>query len=172
VNYFPILYTERLILRQITADDIQSLVKYANNKNISNYVLNIPHPYEEHHAVYRLSYVYQGFKNKTHYAFGIINREPQEFIGEVSLHLDSNNTAQLAYWVAEPYWNKGIASEAAGALLDFGKSQLPLSRIYAEFEETNTASERVLMRNNMKKKGISSGVVRYEIVFQENGDPS
>jgi hypothetical protein len=39
---FPLLYTARLKLRKIQVEDIPSLVNHANNKNISNHILNMP----------------------------------------------------------------------------------------------------------------------------------
>src|ERR1044072_3086704 len=102
---FPELYTERLHLRQLQADDIPALVKYANNKKISDYVKNIPHPYQEPDAVFRISYVVQGFKAKARYVFSIVHREQEELIGEIGLHMDNGGeVAQLGYWIAEPFW--------------------------------------------------------------------
>ena len=114
---FPQLYTTRLWLRKINIDDVSSLIKYANNKKIADRILNLSYPYQEPHAVFRISYVHQGFKNKTRYVFAIILKETGELIGEISLHLtDSNKVAQLAYWIGEPFWNKGIATEAVSAI--------------------------------------------------------
>lgn len=89
---FPLLYTNRLLLRQLQTDDIPALLKYVNNRFITDNILNFPYPYEEFHAVHRLSYVYQGFVNKSHYVFAVIWREdePEELVGEVSLHLENN----------------------------------------------------------------------------------
>ena len=67
VDIFPELSTNRLKLRKITVDDIPSLVKYTNNKKIAGRVLNIPNPYQEANAVFRISYVHQGFKNRIRY---------------------------------------------------------------------------------------------------------
>jgi ribosomal-protein-alanine N-acetyltransferase len=125
MEIFPELNTQRLKLRIIRAQDIPSLVKYGNNKKIANRVLNIPYPYQEPDAVFRISSVHQGFKNKVRYAFAIIFKETEELIGEISLHLDdSKDTAQLAYWIGEPYWNKGIATEAAHDLCPNAMSKI------------------------------------------------
>ncbi len=64
MEFFPELNTKRLKLRKIQVEDIPSLVKYANNKKISDHILNIPYPYQEPDAVFRISYIVQGFKNK------------------------------------------------------------------------------------------------------------
>ncbi|MBD0378011.1 MAG: GNAT family N-acetyltransferase, partial [Flavisolibacter sp.] len=132
MEVFPELYTKRLTLRKIGLEDVPSLVKYANNKKIADKVLNIPYPYQEPDAVFRISYVHQGFKNKTRYVFAIIYKESEELVEEISLHLDnSKNIAQLAYWIGEPFWGKGIATEACQAILKFGMEKLQLDMIYA-----------------------------------------
>src|SRR5215203_5117272 len=121
MDVFPELNTKRLTLRQISIEDVPSLLKYANNKKISDNILNIPYPYGEPDAVFRISYVVQGFKNKARYIFAIIFQESKELVGEISLHLDNRkNIGQLGYWVGEPFWGKGIATEAAKAVLKFG----------------------------------------------------
>lgn len=166
---FPELYTDRLKLRKITVEDVPALVKYANNKKIAANILNMPHPYQEPDAVFRISYVVQGFKSKARYVFAIIFQE--ELIGEVSLHLDQQKSlAQLGYWVGEPFWGKGIATEATQAALKFGFEKLNLAMIFAECHITNIASEKVLLKNGMKKNGTSGSVVQYVLknVLLEN----
>src|SRR4051795_131026 len=162
MEVFPELNTERLKLRKISIEDVPSLIKYANNKKIADNILNIPYPYQEPDAVFRIGYVHQGFKNKSRYVFAIIFKESDELIGEISLHIDSSTSiAQLAYWIGEPLWGKGIATEAAEAILKFGLEKLDLNMVYAECRVENKASEKVLLNNRMIKKGISGRVVQY-----------
>lgn len=168
MEVFPVLYTDRLRLRRIQVEDIPSLVKYANNKKISGFVLNIPHPYQEPDAVFRISYVLQGFKSKARYVFAIIIKETNEFIGEISLHMDNQNSlAQLGYWIGEPFWGKGIATEAAGAILKFGFGKLGLEKIFATCHTDNAASDRVLLNNGMATSGVSGNVIQYIMTKQE-----
>jgi RimJ/RimL family protein N-acetyltransferase len=166
VNDFPELHTERLKLRKIDIDDIPSLLKYGNNKKIADYILNIPHPYYEPDAVFRISYVVQGFKNKTRYVFAIILKERNEFIGEISLHLDNDRIARLGYWVGEPFWGKGIATEAAKAVLKFGFEKLELSKVYATCHVENEASAKVVANSGMVISSTNGGVAQYCITRQ------
>ena len=168
MEVFPELNTDRLKLRKISIEDIPSLVKYANNNKITDNILNIPYPYQEPDAVFRISYVHQGFKNKTRYVFAIIFKATQELIGEVSLHLDnSRNIAQLGYWIGEPFWSKGIATEAIKAILKFGLERLNLDMIFAECKVENKASGKVLLNNGMIKKSVNGSVVQYCLTKQE-----
>lgn len=165
---FPLLNTERLKLRKIKAEDIPSLIKYANNKKIAEKILNMPYPYSEPQAVFRLSYVSQGFKNRSRFVFSIELKETQEFIGEISLHLEiQNNKAQIGYWVGEPFWNRGIASEAVKAVLEFGFETLNLEKIYGTCAVKNIASGKVMENNGMKNINTNGAVGLYEIKKEE-----
>lgn len=162
MNTFPTLYSPRLILRKIDAADIPALLKYANNKKISDYVLNIPHPYQEPDAVFRISYVWQGFKQQTRFVFALILKDSEELIGEVGLHLDNNKqVAQLAYWVGEPFWGKGLATESVRAVLHFGFHQLNLQQIFADCKQENIASMKVLTNNGMINGSVTGSILQY-----------
>jgi len=150
---FPELNTPRLKLRKIHSGDISSLLKYCNNKKISDQIINMPYPFGEEDAIFRMNFVLQGFKNKERYVFAITFREIQKLIGQIGLHLDKDNdSAQLGYWIGEPFWGKGIATEATAAILNFGFKKLNLNKIYATHFPDNKASGKVMLNNKMIKE--------------------
>ncbi|TAK93407.1 N-acetyltransferase [Patescibacteria group bacterium] len=164
---FPELVTNKLKLRKILMTDLPSLVKYCNNKKISDQIFNIPFPYTEEDAIYRLNFASQGFKNKERYIFAITLKENDELIGEIGLHLDKvNNHAQFGYWVAELFWGKGIATEATSAILKFGFEELQLHKIYATHYPENEASGKVMFNNQMIKEGELSDHYLIEGVYR------
>ena len=57
----PQLKTKRLILRELSANDIPTIVKYANSKNISD-TTTLPFPYQEKDAIYWINMAHQGLK--------------------------------------------------------------------------------------------------------------
>lgn len=178
MDQFPELTTNRLRLRKIRPSDIPSLLKYCNNKNISDQIINIPYPYLEEDAVFRINFVLQGFKNKERYVFAICLNDSPELIGEIGLHLDKgNNSAQFGYWIAEPFWAKGIATEALAAILKFGFETLHLNKIYATHYPENSASGKVMLNNKMIKEaemkehykidGVYKDVIQYRLTKKE-----
>ena len=62
---------------------------------------------------------------------------------------------EIGYWVGLPYWNRGYATEASAALLDFGFDVLGLNRILARHITRNPASGRVMQKVGMEFEGIS-----------------
>lgn len=169
MTHFPILYTSRLRLRKIDADDIPALVQYANNPKVSKYVLNIPYPYQEPDAVFRIGYVHQGFKTNSRYVFSIALKETDAFIGEISLHLDIKKPiAQLAYWIGESFWNRGIVSEAIARVLTFGFDVLKLEVILATCDAENIGSVKVLEKNGFIKTSSAGDILHYTIQKQND----
>lgn len=150
---FPLLETDRLRLRKLHIDDLDNLHANANNRKIADHIVNIPYPYTHFNAAMRISTITKGFANKTSYSFAIALKDDNKFIGEIGIHRmnENNNHAQIAYWIGEPHWNQGIASEAIDAILSFGFNDLHVDTIYAEYKMSNVASQRVLDKNGFKQ---------------------
>ena len=158
---FPIINTKRLILRKLQIEDTPVLVELLNNRKITDNILNIPYPFQEPDAVFRIRYVHKGFVTKERYVFAIIANTTGILVGEIALHLQNKEySAQLAYWVGEPHWNKGYATEAINAIIDFAFETLNLKNIYATCKSDNIASIKVLAKNalNLYKTNETIGV--------------
>jgi [ribosomal protein S5]-alanine N-acetyltransferase len=162
MEHFPTIYTQRLVLRKLTPDDFSSLVMHANNRKVAQNILNMPYPFSEPQAVFRMHYVVQGFKNKERLVFAVALKDTNELIGEISLHLEkSRNIAQLAYWIGEPFWGRGFATEAAISVIRFGFDTSGFQLIFAECHPDNIASQKVLIKCGMTQKPSSGGILRY-----------
>jgi RimJ/RimL family protein N-acetyltransferase len=75
------------------------------------------------------------------------------YVGRCGLypHIDSEGRtaareAALSFYVARAFWNKGLASEAAQAFVQFGWNDLHLSHIVATVQEGNLASVHILQK--------------------------
>lgn len=153
-NLTPIT-TSRLLLNKPVKQDIPQIVQYAGTPNIAKTTLNIPHPYSESDAEYWINSAEQGLKNGTQYTFAVRINEDSKFIGGAGLIVNRKlERASLGYWIAEPYWNQGYASEATRALLNFGFYVLKLNKIYATHLPENPASGKVMIKNGMIKEGV------------------
>lgn len=154
MNSFPELSTDRLLLRKVAAADIPRLMKYAGSKAISVNLLSVPHPYTEEDAIFWMNSVLQGFKSGERFVFAITLKESGGFIGAIGLHRNSrHDTAELGYWLGEPFWGKGLMKETVAAVLRFGFEELKLNKIYATHFTANPASGKVMTANGMIKEG-------------------
>lgn len=151
---FPEIETERLFLTELKAEDIPEIVKYASNKSISDFTLNLPFPYSEKDAVYWINLANQGFKNGTNLIFGIRLKPDNNFIGGIGLTIERKfNRAEIGYWIAEPFWRKGYTTEATKSIIKFGFDNLDLNKFTSSHLAKNPASGKVMEKSGMTKEG-------------------
>lgn len=144
---------EKFYLRPMVKGDAIAIAKYANNKKIADNLRDMfPHPYTYKNAVEWLETV---MPQKKGAPLAIANSE--EMIGCVGLMVGEDVhrfSAELGYWLAEPFWGKGIMTLAVQAIVQYGFNQLKLNRIFAEPYEINPASGKVLEKAGFIKEGI------------------
>ena len=152
----PILLSPRLVLRAPHEDDIDALAHLANNANIATMVSRMPHPYTVADAADFVRRTNAGTIGKCVYA--ITKAETGAFLGccAVEPHEDGR-TAELGYWLGEPYWNKGYATEAAQALVDMAFRTRDIAQLDARCRVMNVASRRVIQKCGFQYQG--SGMI-------------
>ncbi|UCG68553.1 MAG: GNAT family N-acetyltransferase [Thermoplasmata archaeon] len=149
------LETNRLILRPLKDQDSESIYKNVKEYDIAKWTISIPHPYPKEGA---MSFIQQSKKHMQSglaYHFAILSKDNSELMGVMSLigvNMRHKN-AELGYWVGKYHWNKGIATEAASRMLEFGFQDLNLQRISARCFHDNTPSIRVIEKIGMKYEG-------------------
>ncbi len=62
-------------------------------------------------------------------------------------------TAEIGYWLAEPFWGRGIATRAVAEATVYGFEKLGLARLQAEVFARNAASGRVLEKCGYRLEG-------------------
>jgi len=72
-------------------------------------------------------------------------------------------TAEIGYWIGEPYWSKGIATKAVRLITKYGFNKLELVRIYTGVFDYNKASQRVL-----EKAGFKLECIFEKSIFKNN----
>jgi RimJ/RimL family protein N-acetyltransferase len=146
------------LIRSWSAADAAALQRYANNRNIWINLRNIfPHPYTLKDAEAFLNRVTQ---EKPETTFAIATST--EAIGCIGLRLGQDihcKTAELGYWLAEPFWGRGIMSEAVTEFSRYAFEAFDLQRIYAEPFESNGASVRVLEKAGFISEGRMSASI-------------
>ena len=144
---------EHYIIRDWQMDDVASIVKYANNRKIwQNLRDGFPNPYSTHDAEL---FVTQVNEANPRTAFAIASEF--EAIGSIGLMLGKDVhrfTAEMGYWLAEPFWGKGIMTQAVRFLTAWAFRSLKLHRISAEPYSTNLASHRVLEKAEFSCEGV------------------
>ena len=133
----------KFILRDWNDDDLESLVKYGNNYNVAKYMSDLfPHPYTPEAG--KLFINMANSQQPRHIRAIEINGEAA---GGIGLHQQQDiyrKNAELGYWLAEPYWGKGIITEAIKQMVTYGFNQFQIDRIFARPFHTNTGSQKAL----------------------------
>jgi RimJ/RimL family protein N-acetyltransferase len=167
-------------LRSWRLDDAPSLATHANNRKVWLKLRDrMPHPYTLADAEH---YLRQRLADPAGMMFCI--DVGGEAIGGIGLHPgdDINRlTAELGYWIAEPFWGRGIATAAVRAIVPHGFAQQPLERIEGYAFANNPASARVLekagftyegrLRRNVIKDGQMLDSLLYARLRSDAGRP-
>ena len=136
----PDLDTTRLSLRRPTEGDVEAIVSIVGNWEVARRLARVPHPYGPDDARFFLERVVPA-----EWVWAITLRGKDRLIGAVGLTPDKD-TAELGYWLSPAHWGRGIATEAAQAVMDFGFEHVGLARLTSGYFEDNPASGRVLAK--------------------------
>jgi len=147
-----LLQTPRLILRTVTTTDAVAVA--------SSWKLDAA-PISHEEAKEKITWMFGNHEQNApgrlvHLCLGIIQKNSQEFIGWCGLdHTDQTKANPvLFYLLKESYWGKGLATEAARAVLDYAFRELDLARIDSATAYENTASKRVMEKIGMMYLGL------------------
>ena len=152
----PIFETSRLILRPFCIDDASAVQQLAGDREIADTTSNIPHPYADGVAESWIETHELGYETNSSVTFAVVLRDGACLIGAIGLTIDSRfNRAELGYWTGKPFWNKGYATEAANAVIEFGFADLRLNRMYARHLARNPSSGRVMEKIGMQQEGTA-----------------
>ena len=160
--------------------DLDSLVEHANNRKIwLNLRDAFPHPYTPRAGRAFLRRMRTATPQTT-FAIAVDGRA----VGGVGfvLHSDVERvSAEIGYWLGEPFWGRGIATEAVVAVTDHAIRTHELTRVFAVPFAWNTASCRVLekagyvlegrLRRSVIKDGIITDQMQYAFMAPEPDRP-
>jgi RimJ/RimL family protein N-acetyltransferase len=139
----PVLVTERLVLRPPHADDAAELAMLADNRRVAEMLGRMPHPYGETEA--RAFIARSAEKQAAGAIYAVTLADSGAFIGCAGLN-STERGLELGYWIGEPYWKRGYATEAAHALVDLAFRATAINVLHVSCRVINPASRRVSLR--------------------------
>ena len=155
-----ILETERLILRHLLPADLEDLYALYRDPEIRRYfpegTLTLQETKEE------LDWHRNG--HPTHPQLGLwatIHKPSQRFIGRCGLlpwTIDEHLEVEVAYLLDREFWNQGLATEAAQAIVQYAFNQLGYTRLICLIDPANTASQRVAEKIGMTLEKAVDGI--------------
>jgi [ribosomal protein S5]-alanine N-acetyltransferase len=154
----PVIETERLILRPLALSDAPAIQRHFNNWNIIRHLAAIvPWPYPEDGAE---TFVRQQLEKisagEEIYLWVLVLRgSDAEAIGNIRFRPRADGTkGDRGFWLAEPYWKRGLMTEAITAVNDFAFLTLGLDRFFVCNAASNEASRGVKQKTGAKLVGF------------------
>ena len=157
-------------VRSWRASDAGSLVTHANNRNIwLNLRDRFPHPFTPREA---LSFLESVLGKDPEIVFAIAVGD--EAVGGVGFALQKDVdrvSAEIGYWLGEPFWGRGIATEAVSAITKYAFEQHELTRLFAVPFSRNVASCRVLEKagyvfeGTLRRSAVKDGVILDQCMY-------
>ncbi|MBI1343510.1 MAG: GNAT family N-acetyltransferase [Terrimonas sp.] len=136
-----------VLIRKWKEEDAARLALLANNKKIADHLRDrFPYPYQLQDAEQWIRLQ----KEKVPVLNFAIDADEQ-LAGACGILLKEDvyrHSAEIGYWIGEPFWGRGIATAAISQLLEHLQKEFSgICRIYAEVFDCNTPSMRVLEKN-------------------------
>ncbi|MDY8137492.1 GNAT family N-acetyltransferase [Aquimarina sp. 2201CG5-10] len=145
-----LIETERLLLKEITLDDVEEMFLLHSNADVQKYT---GEPLVE--SIEKMEQLIQTrIKNYEKYGYGrwaTFLKKEMQFIGWAGLaYLPEFDEIDLGYRFLPKYWGMGFATEVSHAILRYGFDKLELKRIIAIAMKENKASIRVMEKVGMQ----------------------
>lgn len=154
------LRTERLLLRPLRPDDAAPLFALFNNWNVIRFLSAPPWPYALDDAKWFVSQVIARSSELNEDALAITLNGA--FAGVIGVRLREANALQrgsgpnIGYWIGEPFWGRGLMSEALHAFVQHIFKSTDAGAIYSGAFAENAASLRVQGKNGFVRDGCST----------------
>lgn len=157
-----ILETDRLMLRPIKEEDASDIFEYGKEQSVGPAAGWKPHEsIEETRAIMKAVFI-----DKDN-IFGMVLKSSGKMIGSIGLmpdpHRNNPEVMMLGYAMSEHYWGKGLMTEAAKAVIEYGFRELPISMISCTCYSINPRSRRVIQKCGFEYEGcLRQGEKRYD----------
>jgi ribosomal-protein-alanine N-acetyltransferase len=142
--------TDRLLLRELTRDDITDLTDFFEDIEATKYLQGTKNPEGIRDW---LSLVFQSYEKNGFGPWAIILKNRNQFLGYCGLYLqsdvDGHDEVEILYGLIHRYWGKGYAEEAAKRVHSFGKTEFGIHRFISLIAPENTRSAKVALKTGM-----------------------
>src|SRR6185369_13989674 len=137
-NTLPVITTERVVLRWVSENDIDSLYEVFSDPQVMRYWSTAP--FTDREAAVNLQHeIAAGNETNTMMKWGLALRDSDRLIGTTTLfnlNLD-NGRAELGYAMGRAHWGKGLMNEALQALVSHAFEEMQLRRLEADVDPRN-----------------------------------
>jgi RimJ/RimL family protein N-acetyltransferase len=147
--------TERLILREITLEDLPAVLAYQNDPLYLRYYAWTHRTEEDVRAFLQMLIALQHEEPRRKFQLAITLRADNTCIGNCGIRRKDHNDfeADIGYELNPKHWGRGYATEAARALVARGFDEMGLHRVSSWCVADNKGSERIMQKCGMRLEG-------------------
>jgi len=158
---WDILETDRLLIRETTLDDIDTLISLYSDPSITEYMENLFPKDEE--IEYQRKYIENIYGLYDIGMWSIIRKSDHQLIGRIGIeYKDDSEAVEMGFMLGKDYQNKGYATEAGIAVLKYASSIENIKRVTALVHKDNLASNRLCKRLGMNSKTVLPTTIVWE----------
>lgn len=148
---------DRILLRNVQIEDADNIFKFAGDYGVAEMMNgSIPHPYPKSMAIDWVKKHLNDSAESSAISWAIILKENDAFIGSIQIRKIDEKSVRLSYWLGEPFWGKGLMSEAIRGVVGYCFEKIGLEEIEAEHFKRNPASGKVLLKAGFSYLGSVS----------------
>ncbi len=168
-THFPILQSQRLLLRESTMEDIAFYFELRSNKEGMKYIPRTL-PTSEQDIIPFLENINELYKKEDAINWVICIKETGEPIGSIGFYRTEKESfrTEIGYMLLPKYYKKGYAHEAIQTVLEHGFKVMQFNSICAVIDPRNEASRKVLVKNNFVLEGNFKEDFFFEGVFYDS----
>lgn len=148
-------------LTELRRGDVAAIVEYAGDRDIHDRTLRIPYPYTTTHAEQWLESIEHATIQRGRVLVFAVREPAGKLIGSIGIEPAPTTegqtapaTAEIGYWLAKPYWGRGIMPRAVTSICRYAFEVLNPATITAHVFVFNDASARVLEKCGFRDEGI------------------
>lgn len=152
---FPILETERLVLREILPSDVKAIYSFFSNEEVTKY-----YGLKSFEKIEQAEKLIQAFSSDFHaekgIRWGIERKGFPGLVGTIGFNAWSaaHQRAEVGYEIHPDFWRLGYASEAVAKIVQYGFQEMKLTRIGAIVFVENDGSSQLLIKQGFEKEGV------------------
>ena len=145
-----VIETPRLILRHITLEDTEALAAIYADPIVMEFITN---PLSQLETKQKIEKIIKRYEQHG-YSFGLwatIYKTNNQLVGRCGIKPLDNKCSELeiAYLLAKEYWGKGLATEAAIAIKNYGFEKIGCNRLISLIDSDNIASQKVALKTGL-----------------------
>ena len=152
---FPVLRTERLILRQLVSSDDKEIFALRSGNNINKYLNRKPSKSIDDARDF-IRTINENIQRNNSIYWAITLNGTDKLIGTICLFnfCDDDLKAELGYELLPDFQQKGIMQEATSKVIDFAIQHIGLHSLEAYTHSENQRSTRLLEKLNFKRHSV------------------